>query len=106
MPCCKASVMRVDGSMAFDERSVAIYAMRSSGGRLRACANFACTCAITLSQSPNAGWRNRRAVGYQGVSARSSIQRQSDANGSRMRSEEHTSELQSHLNIVCRLLLE
>src|SRR5260370_8291413 len=27
-------------------------------------------------------------------------------NGSEDRSEEHTSELQSHLNIVCRLLLE
>src|SRR5207237_3914063 len=26
--------------------------------------------------------------------------------GSRRRSEEHTSELQSHLNLVCRLLLE
>src|SRR5260370_9433473 len=26
--------------------------------------------------------------------------------GSRSRSEEHTSELQSHLNLVCRLLLE
>src|SRR5207237_2960709 len=26
--------------------------------------------------------------------------------GTRMRSEEHTSELQSHLNLVCRLLLE
>src|SRR5260370_5196239 len=26
--------------------------------------------------------------------------------GRRMRSEEHTSELQSHLNLVCRLLLE
>src|SRR5260370_25260957 len=28
------------------------------------------------------------------------------ANGVRARSEEHTSELQSHLNLVCRLLLE
>src|SRR4029434_10865932 len=27
-------------------------------------------------------------------------------NRSRLRSEEHTSELQSHLNLVCRLLLE
>src|SRR5690242_21610949 len=27
-------------------------------------------------------------------------------NGSRVRSEEHTSELQSHVNLVCRLLLE
>src|SRR5260370_3256499 len=29
-----------------------------------------------------------------------------DEEGSRRRSEEHTSELQSHLNLVCRLLLE
>src|SRR5260370_22367366 len=28
------------------------------------------------------------------------------ANAGKMRSEEHTSELQSHLNLVCRLLLE
>src|SRR5260370_4036003 len=28
------------------------------------------------------------------------------ANKNRLRSEEHTSELQSHLNLVCRLLLE
>src|SRR5260370_28495941 len=31
---------------------------------------------------------------------------QSCANGGGIRSEEHTSELQSHLNLVCRLLLE
>src|SRR5260370_13082983 len=30
----------------------------------------------------------------------------SRTDGSRWRSEEHTSELQSHLNLVCRLLLE
>src|SRR5260370_28556536 len=30
----------------------------------------------------------------------------SDDNEQRLRSEEHTSELQSHLNLVCRLLLE
>src|SRR5260370_2962938 len=29
-----------------------------------------------------------------------------DGHGSQRRSEEHTSELQSHLNLVCRLLLE
>src|SRR5690242_21196108 len=29
-----------------------------------------------------------------------------DGNDLRMRSEEHTSELQSHVNLVCRLLLE
>src|SRR6185369_7535541 len=29
-----------------------------------------------------------------------------DANADSLRSEEHTSELQSHLNLVCRLLLE
>src|SRR5260370_30412012 len=32
--------------------------------------------------------------------------RRSRACGRRSRSEEHTSELQSHLNLVCRLLLE
>src|SRR5260370_16413919 len=31
---------------------------------------------------------------------------ESPASGIRYRSEEHTSELQSHLNLVCRLLLE
>src|SRR5260370_5332129 len=30
----------------------------------------------------------------------------SNPDNSKMRSEEHTSELQSHLNLVCRLLLE
>src|SRR5260370_20239722 len=35
----------------------------------------------------------------------SSVEMQLDA-GDRLRSEEHTSELQSHLNLVCRLLLE
>jgi hypothetical protein len=34
---------------------------------------------ITLSQSPNAGWRNSFAVGYQGESPRSRIQRKSAA---------------------------
>src|SRR5260370_29151226 len=34
-----------------------------------------------------------------------SVELRGDGNGSR-RSEEHTSELQSHLNLVCRLLLE
>ena len=42
------------------------------------------TRAITLSQSPSAGWRNKRAVGYQGESSRSSIQRQSGQNGNRI----------------------
>src|SRR5260370_22845234 len=35
-----------------------------------------------------------------------SAQAQSKAPRARRRSEEHTSELQSHLNLVCRLLLE
>src|SRR6185312_16449771 len=37
-----------------------------------------------LGQSPCAGWRNSRAVGYQGVSVRSIIQRQSKKNGMRI----------------------
>jgi hypothetical protein len=35
------------------------------------------TRSITLPQSPGDGWRKRRAVGYHGLSRRSSIQRQS-----------------------------
>src|SRR2546430_96879 len=34
------------------------------------------------------------------------LERQANALGSRLRSEEHTSELQSQSNLVCRLLLE
>src|SRR5207237_10780211 len=45
-----------------------------------------------------AGIRGRSALG----TARPAVGRPRDV----MRSEEHTSELQSHLNLVCRLLLE
>src|SRR5260370_19223837 len=41
------------------------------------------------------------AAGTSGVACRRSVAVAGDA-----RSEEHTSELQSHLNLVCRLLLE
>src|SRR5260370_20207515 len=34
------------------------------------------------------------------------IEEKPDSGASEVRSEEHTSELQSHLNLVCRLLLE
>src|SRR5260370_5147716 len=43
----------------------------------------------------------RRARGRDGQGAAVALQR-----GPARRSEEHTSELQSHLNLVCRLLLE
>ena len=42
------------------------------------------TPAITLSQSPTFGWRNKRAVGYHGLSSRSSSQRKSGENGRRI----------------------
>src|SRR5688572_31779552 len=49
-----------------------------------------------------------RAAGNRGVSARGtrSLPRPSRRRGSAARSEEHTSELQSQSNLVCRLLLE
>src|SRR5260370_21627671 len=43
--------------------------------------------------------------GYQ-VHIRIAIRRRGVGHTHRSRSEEHTSELQSHLNLVCRLLLE
>src|SRR5260370_32437510 len=39
-------------------------------------------------------------------SFRAEVDRSAPTEGFRHRSEEHTSELQSHLNLVCRLLLE
>src|SRR5260370_14806598 len=38
--------------------------------------------------------------------SRARVRRRDEGQVSRDRSEEHTSELQSHLNLVCRLLLE
>src|SRR5207237_8533007 len=49
--------------------------------------------------------RRRRAVAGRLVAARRPPAAHLDR-GVRRRSEEHTSELQSHLNLVCRLLLE
>src|SRR5207237_5935003 len=43
--------------------------------------------------------------GARGVDERA-VPVENDEHHRRMRSEEHTSELQSHLNLVCRLLLE
>src|SRR5260370_5181012 len=57
---------------------------------------------------PDFGWRpNSRARGKTATagSQRAAI-RWHSGNARHHRSEEHTSELQSHLNLVCRLLLE
>src|SRR5436305_4021472 len=58
----------------------------------------------TLFRSP-ARWRRRgrRSPGRSGASRRGSCHRRL---GGRIRSEEHTSELQSRPHLVCRLLLE
>src|SRR5882762_3084942 len=50
--------------------------------------------------------RQMRIQGVRGVPRGSRISTRSSPYGLTERSEEHTSELQSHLNIVCRLLLE
>src|SRR5260370_30322587 len=47
----------------------------------------------------------RRSLSPEGRSPRGALRSPNDGRGPR-RSEEHTSELQSHLNLVCRLLLE
>src|SRR5207237_9533176 len=51
-----------------------------------------CWSPCSSSPSSSSGWRTRS--------------RSSSTSTSPRRSEEHTSELQSHLNLVCRLLLE
>src|SRR2546429_5398533 len=52
--------------------------------------------------SPSSARRARRSIGSRGGRPASS----SSAPGTDRRSEEHTSELQSRLHLVCRLLLE
>src|SRR5260370_4857290 len=52
------------------------------------------------------GPRSRRSFAEQDHSSRLEIGPLSPLEWSCSRSEEHTSELQSHLNLVCRLLLE
>src|SRR5260370_15519177 len=55
----------------------------------------------TLFRSVHDGGRSRERVRVVPVRPAASVADQPD-----QRSEEHTSELQSHLNLVCRLLLE
>jgi hypothetical protein len=50
----------------------------------RTCASASASCAITAPHSPIRGWRNKRAVGYHGVSVRPRNHRQSGAKGSRI----------------------
>src|SRR5260370_18532775 len=61
----------------------------------------------TLFRSQGLRWHGGGLVGPARRSASTvSARRVSSATLSATRSEEHTSELQSHLNLVCRLLLE
>src|SRR5260370_18862174 len=57
----------------------------------------------TLFRSPRHGRIAKLVAGGERVSVRQNAR---DSTIGRLRSEEHTSELQSHLNLVCRLLLE
>src|SRR2546422_3643343 len=59
----------------------------------------------TLFRSPPTGSR-KRPTGSPAPSNHSDCWRTSNSNNRRRRSEEHTSELQSRLHLVCRLLLE
>src|SRR5260370_10425674 len=52
------------------------------------------------------GRTGRRGLGPPVSGESAGQRRESDQAEARSRSEEHTSELQSHLNLVCRLLLE
>src|SRR5260370_20087984 len=58
----------------------------------------------TLFRSIEMGTRMRVGAGDHAILAATAWRRPPSA--ARIRSEEHTSELQSHLNLVCRLLLE
>src|SRR5438034_6265805 len=55
---------------------------------------------------PNAGLASAQDADTDGVEGLTYTWTREDAEGARIRSEEHTSELQSHSDLVCRLLLE
>src|SRR5438477_2879749 len=60
----------------------------------------------TLFRSRDGGDRGRRARAREGRRHRARPGGVRALPGGELRSEEHTSELQSHVNLVCRLLLE
>src|SRR5207237_8025505 len=55
---------------------------------------------------PNCGAESFRDAGFLPAPGHPAVLRPRGWQRGRVRSEEHTSELQSHLNLVCRLLLE
>src|SRR5260370_28332599 len=83
-------------------------------GRVSGCANRACPNRACPNQEPRQQRPKRHSAGpaekhhcSRRSDARRQIQLQTQRRPDDMRrSEEHTSELQSHLNLVCRLLLE
>src|SRR5260370_12889947 len=63
--------------------------------------------ALPILASPQSTGRPiRTAVAPRAIALSTSVPRRMPPSASKGRSEEHTSELQSHLNLVCRLLLE
>src|SRR5260370_28437089 len=83
-----------------------------SGARIFAFIRSACPhtpqkswCAFT-AQSFHTAWANSRQTRCISFSVTTDQTPQADGAIDPPRSEEHTSELQSHLNLVCRLLLE
>src|SRR5260370_32582742 len=60
----------------------------------------------TLFRSPSASFRRSRPCTRKSFSSRAPDLQYRKCAWYPLRSEEHTSELQSHLNLVCRLLLE
>src|SRR5207237_2479846 len=63
--------------------------------------------ATRRNMSPGSrSWNARSSCSNARSFASSAVSRNAERRANRSRSEEHTSELQSHLNLVCRLLLE
>ena len=83
--CAKRDYPSDDGSTKMGQPDEAAQILSSGTGSLTSdelVGEFLPTVATTPSQSPDRGCRNSRAVGYHGLSSRSSIQRQSGTKGS------------------------
>src|SRR5690606_39345908 len=77
-----------------------------SGSTSCPCSAFSLCCSRSPSASTAASVSDRRTPSTSSASSRGSVCCWRPASASVSRSEEHTSELQSRENLVCRLLLE
>src|SRR6267142_4414183 len=116
MTCAPSTVSAIIALTAFDTSGSAIALMRCASERNRKCIDITPACGESVAAFADEEMQNSTSPDF--TSCRTcgscpscapgywSISMVPLLNSFSLRSEEHTSELQSHVNLVCRLLLE